>query len=658
MTGSETVTTTKTRTKLLLAGSAFIAFMGMVEQAQAQNGSVVMRRPLPKDARGVIAPDPTVPADPNDPTTPSEQTKAPDPIKEVCDKATSAGAYITDVSWIEGPRAVTNGSACTATSYVCQATYACAVNGVTTNFTSEAPDDVCEDFDGKVAYPTGKDPSADTANRFIRAGRIAYDATATMMAVPTSSQELGLAGYDFGPNGSDYGPEVANNTQYYFARVSGDETCKEINKAFGVNGIEPVEGTKHQELCVNYPTGNLYYQRRIDTAQSARQAAYVMSIGATAKRNADVGADTSTSTTLGLDGFERYNLIKDAGVSDVSGGNRAVWIQLGSYAACMAIDRSVNGSRPLVDGRLPSYSPQTMAEGCGASGWASSAYYWKQIGRNILPDMTCTQPYAYQRVTGIRTQMVEGQPGTVLPSKLCWGSDVSAPRGDRHLFVQEDGNVVMYNNPGQSGAAWASGTQYTGIRMVAMADDGNLAAYDAQGNVRWQTNTRGNPGAYAVFISTGNLVVLSNAGKMLWESRSATYDAENTSEGTVKDAQNLPAAVVPTKLYRRQFVMSPNGKHKLEMQADDHLVLYSNGGAKWASQTQYTGAAVLVTETSGILRLLATDGSQKWTAGAPGVPGSRLRLRNDGNLVLVAPDGRIVWQTNTSDGTVATIVAG
>lgn len=669
---------TLTMRSLIMAGCAMAGAMATVQAADAQSSAgILMRRPIPQlsttggtpvstptpgsQQPGGGTPTPTPPGGqeptPGTPTptpapeVPGEEGQAPDPQQAVCDQDTVSTADITDVAWIEkGWKSAGEGMCGSVMQYACQATYTCAVGGKTTTFVSETKDSVCEGYGGKVTYPTASDPSAASANTFLTAGRRAYVATASTMSIPKTSADLGLSGYDFLGKGSDYGPEFTDLVQSYFAKVADDDTCRQINTALGLKlrDVPAYDPVGRPESCGIYPTGSLYYMKRIDTAQASRQAGYVRSLGAMAVQRANAGANTESVETLGLGGVEKYNLISGMGVEDATGGKRVYWLNLASPAVCAEIDRTVNGSR--TGSALAAYQPATLDEGCGTYGWTSSAYYWKRIGSNIFPDMTCTGAYQYRKVAGVRTVSIEGQTGAVLPDKLCWGSDVTAPKGDRHLFVQEDGNVVMYNRPGQDGAAWASGTQYAGTRMFAMAADGNLAAYDQSGTVRWQSNTRGNPGAYAVFMSTGNLMVMSAKDDVLWQSNSGTYDPVDVGQ------KEKSGSLVPMKMNAGEFVTSPNGRSKLVLQTDNNFVLYINGGAKWASGTQYAGAYTFLTQPTGGVVLVSKEGRTLWSAGMPGIPGSRLRVLDNGNVVLTAPDGRIVWETKT--GSEPTIVAG
>ena len=64
--------------------------------------------------------------------------------------------------------------------------------------------------------------------------------------------------------------------------------------------------------------------------------------------------------------------------------------------------------------------------------------------------------------------------------------------GPYNLFMQTDGNVVMYDTYNR--AVWNSQTPMKGAKphLLAMQDDGNLVLYDGNGKSTWHTVTGGN----------------------------------------------------------------------------------------------------------------------------------------------------------------------
>ncbi len=108
------------------------------------------------------------------------------------------------------------------------------------------------------------------------------------------------------------------------------------------------------------------------------------------------------------------------------------------------------------------------------------------------------------------------QPGQSLPP----GHSLSSPNGLYSLWMQTDGNVVLYNgqndNPAQ--ARWATHTgpgQFTPSELI-MQGDGNLVLYDTSNQARWASGTSRQIGAFLEVQNDGNVVI---------------YTADSTNEG-------------------------------------------------------------------------------------------------------------------------------
>jgi hypothetical protein len=93
------------------------------------------------------------------------------------------------------------------------------------------------------------------------------------------------------------------------------------------------------------------------------------------------------------------------------------------------------------------------------------------------------------------------------------GHSLSSPNGLYSLWMQTDGNVVLYNgqndNPAQ--ARWATHTgpgQFTPSELT-MQGDGNLVLYDTSNQARWASGTSRQNGAILEVQNDGNVVVYS-----------------------------------------------------------------------------------------------------------------------------------------------------
>ncbi|MGN9812846.1 hypothetical protein ACTMSW_26275 [Micromonospora sp. BQ11] len=88
------------------------------------------------------------------------------------------------------------------------------------------------------------------------------------------------------------------------------------------------------------------------------------------------------------------------------------------------------------------------------------------------------------------------------------------------LWLQDDGNLVLYRR-GTATAIWATNTR-DGVRLVN-GSDGNLALHRADGTVTWSTRTGGHGPATLWLQEDGNLVLYRNSdAKPVWVSDTVT----------------------------------------------------------------------------------------------------------------------------------------
>jgi hypothetical protein len=259
----------------------------------------------------------------------------------------------------------------------------------------------------------------------------------------------------------------------------------------------------------------------------------------------------------------------------------------------------------------------------------------------------CKSPFASRTISG--SAITFGRyVATRIPAQMCWGGDVLAPTGTKHMVLQNDENMVIYAGPGGSGPRWSPGTQYAGSRTLATQPDGNVQLLRDDGSVVWSTGTAGNPGAFAALTQTGSLVVMSANGRaMIWSTNTDVFDPSNVSDG--KDG-DIPGNIVPSSMERNDSVVSPNGKYRLSLQDDSNLVLYrTGGGATWSAGIQYSDAYRIVTLPTGDVQAVRANGSVVWHTATAGSPGARLRVQDDGDVVVYASDGKtMLWHSNTA----------
>lgn len=102
-----------------------------------------------------------------------------------------------------------------------------------------------------------------------------------------------------------------------------------------------------------------------------------------------------------------------------------------------------------------------------------------------------------------------------------------------------------------------------------------------------------------------------------------------------------------TSLALGQSITSPNGKYKLELQADGNLVLGGPAGMAWASETSGKQVNRADMQTDGNLVLYTADNGVVWASDTADKPGAHLVLQDDRNIVIYAADGStVLWSPN------------
>ncbi|WAS96580.1 lectin [Nannocystis punicea] len=93
---------------------------------------------------------------------------------------------------------------------------------------------------------------------------------------------------------------------------------------------------------------------------------------------------------------------------------------------------------------------------------------------------------------------------------------ITSANGRYSLIMQNDGNLVIYN---QGSAIWATNTAGTDGETAVMQTDGNFVLYRVNGTPLWASNTAGRPVSYVIMQDDGNLVVYQTLAT--WASNTA-----------------------------------------------------------------------------------------------------------------------------------------
>jgi hypothetical protein len=232
-----------------------------------------------------------------------------------------------------------------------------------------------------------------------------------------------------------------------------------------------------------------------------------------------------------------------------------------------------------------------------------------------------------------------------------------------------------FNPPAQAnvlaaGEGLADGGQLassTGGHVLVAQGDGNLVLYRRNGEPIWNTGTAGTP-SFLVMQGDGNLVLYARSGVPLWNSGTngnpgasavmqddgnlVVYRADGrpvwwTGVDVVPVAPVGPSDLPPGVLAPGQSLVSPRGRYQLIVQGDGNVVLYAwDGRVLWHAGTNGHPGAWVAMQGDGNLVVYSAAGQPLWNAQTNGNPGARGVLQDDGNLVVYRSDWSPAWWTN------------
>lgn len=188
-------------------------------------------------------------------------------------------------------------------------------------------------------------------------------------------------------------------------------------------------------------------------------------------------------------------------------------------------------------------------------------------------------------------------------------------------------------------AIWNSNTSsYDQPLKASLEEDGNFRLLSDRSNERWTSRSHGG-NAVLIVQDDCNAVILSGP-VTIWSTNTKEKPVTDTLKAGESRGVNEP-------------LVSANGKHSLILQGDGNCVFYSDGKATWASNTNNIGSAKSLFK-------LTEEGAlavQDWSGGVdhlskyhskPTLSTTLLRVRDDGNLVILDGAGQVIWSPNTS----------
>jgi hypothetical protein len=138
--------------------------------------------------------------------------------------------------------------------------------------------------------------------------------------------------------------------------------------------------------------------------------------------------------------------------------------------------------------------------------------------------------------------------------------------------------------------------------------------------------------------------------------KEAPPDVAQDHEGSAEEATQKPAEppqerrnrLLPgERLSAGESLYSPDGTVRCQMGRDGMLAIVVGQRSRWDSMTAQTGDAnYLEFLDDGNLRLCQGDGTVLIDWRAAGMGGKVLVMQDDGNLVLYADQGRVVWASD------------
>jgi hypothetical protein len=101
--------------------------------------------------------------------------------------------------------------------------------------------------------------------------------------------------------------------------------------------------------------------------------------------------------------------------------------------------------------------------------------------------------------------------------RLALNTHLSSPNGGFKLWMQNDGNLVLYDI---EGAIWSSHTNGKPVNECIMQNDGNLVLYTPDGAL-WSSHTNGNPGSILYMQNDGNVVIYDKNDTAIWSTHTS-----------------------------------------------------------------------------------------------------------------------------------------
>lgn len=218
--------------------------------------------------------------------------------------------------------------------------------------------------------------------------------------------------------------------------------------------------------------------------------------------------------------------------------------------------------------------------------------------------------------------------------------------------------------PDPSATVRRAGTRLAGGQSLAspggqyrllMQADGNLVLYAGK-RALWTSGTAGHPGATAALQNDGNFVVASRSGRVLWSSHSGGHPGAVLAvraDGSLAleagrslywwSGSGNSGLAAGEALRQGWYVESPGSACRLRMNREGDLVLQASSGAVlWRTGTAVPGAFAVM-QTDGNLVVRSPAGRALWSSGTSGNPGDSLYVGRNGSVFIESASGTMRW---------------
>lgn len=155
----------------------------------------------------------------------------------------------------------------------------------------------------------------------------------------------------------------------------------------------------------------------------------------------------------------------------------------------------------------------------------------------------------------------------------------------------------------------------TDATLLAFYCNGDLALRHSNGALLWHSNTANKGATTLALTSAGNLVMTTSAGKVVWQSGSGS---------TLLPANSILRS--NSRLVNAWGDQQAEPVRTLSMQTNGNLVYRVGSTVRWQTRTA--------------------------------VPGSHAAVTTRAQLLVVAPDGRVLWSSGTSGSSYSVLNAG